>query len=290
MVYTETKRKEFTIINSKKKSPAGVDESKCYRSKKQGDATEKIAEVCRESKDAHITVYGGDGSVYESVNAIMNAGAGDTALLTVVPFGTGNDFVRSLPEKESFEKKIDLIKFGNRYCANILNVGFDCDVVATTEKLKKLKLVKGALAYAIGVVVTLFKKIGKNLEIEFTLEDGTVEYEKGNFLLCAVANGKYYGGGFMCAPNAELDDGILDVILVQKISRLRFATFVGGYKKGLHVTPDGKVAQKYASIAKYKRCTAVKFKGLERLCADGELIPCSEADISVVHNAITIVR
>lgn len=290
MVYTQTKRKEFTIINSRKKSPEGVDESKCYRSKRQGDASDKIMEICREDPNTHVTVYGGDGSVYESVNAIMSAGAGDSALLTVIPFGTGNDFVRSLPDEASFEKKIDLIKFGDRYSANILNVGFDCDVVATTEKLKKLKLVKGGIAYAFGVLFTIFKKIGKDLEIEFTLEDGTVEYEKGKFLLCAVANGKYYGGGFKCAPNAELDDGLLDVILVKKISRLRFATFVGGYKKGTHITPDGKITDKYASVAKYKRCTAVKFKGLERLCADGELIACSEADITVAHKAITIVK
>lgn len=290
MLHTEIKRTEFTIINSKKKSPEGVDESKCYRSKKQGDATEKIKKVCLEDPSAHITVYGGDGSVYESVNAIMNANAGDSALLTIHPFGTGNDFVRSLPTEDKFEKKIDLIKFGDRYSANILNVGFDCDVVAITEKLKKLKLVKGSVAYAFGVLFTIFGKIGKDLEIEFTLEDGTVETEKGKFLLCAVANGKYYGGGFKCAPNAELDDGILDVILVKKISRIRFATFVGGYKKGTHITPDGKIADKYASVAKYKRCTGVKFKGLDRLCADGELITCSEADITVAHKAITIVK
>ncbi len=290
MVHTETKRKAFTIINSKKKTPAGVDESKCYRSKSQGDATEKIKQVCTEDPSAHVTVYGGDGSVYESVNGIMQAGAGESALLTIVPFGTGNDFVRSLPEDESFEKKIDLIKFGDKYSANILNVGFDCDVVAVTEKMKKLKLVKGSLAYAFGVVVTIFKKMGKDLEIEFTLEDGSVETEKGKFLLCAVANGKYYGGGFKCAPNAELDDGILDVILVKKISRLRFFGFVGGYKKGTHITPDGNIADKFASVAKYKRCTAVKFKGLERLCADGELIDCTEADITVAHKAVTIVK
>ncbi len=290
MVSTEIKRKEFSIINSRKKCPKGIDESKCYRSKGPGDATEKIAEVCREDPYAHITVYGGDGSVYEAVNAIMNADAGDTAELTIVPFGTGNDFVKSLPKEYEFHKKIDLIKFGDKYSANIINIGFDCDVVAVTEKLKKLKLVKGSIAYAIGVVATIFHKIGKKFDIEMTLEDGTVEHETGEHLLCVIANGQYYGGGFRCAPNAELDDGVLDVILVRKISRIRFAKFIGGYKKGLHIRPDGTVDPKYASIAVYKRCTSIKFKDLGRLCADGEIIECGDVDISVSHKAITIVK
>lgn len=286
MVYTDIKRREFTIINSKKKCPNGVDEAKCFRSKGAGDATKKIAEICREDPYAHITMYGGDGSVYESVNAIMDAGAGDTAELTVKPFGTGNDFVKSLPDEGV--KKIDLIKFDDKYSANIVNMGFDCDVVAVTERLKKLKLVKGSIAYAIGVAATIFRKIGKKFDIEFTLEDGRIEHEKGDFLLCAVANGKYYGGGFKCAPNAELDDGILDVVLVRKIPRLKFAAFIGGYKKGLHITPDGNVSEKYEKIALYKRCTKIKFKDLGRLCADGEIIECGDIEISVEHKVINV--
>lgn len=290
MVSTELKRKEFKIINSKKKSPKGVDESSCYRSKRPGDATEKIAEVCREDPYAHITIYGGDGSVYESVNAIMNAYAGETAELTVVPFGTGNDFVKSLPEESGVSKKIDLIKFNDKYSANIVNIGFDCDVVCVTEKLKKLKLVKGSIAYVVGVIATIFHKIGKKIDMELTLEDGTVEQRTGEYLLCVIANGQYYGGGFRCAPNAKLDDGVLDVVLVRKISRLRFAKFIGGYKKGLHIRPDGSVDPKYESIAVYKRCTAIKFKNLGRLCADGEIIECGDVDLSVVRKAINIVK
>ncbi len=290
MVNTEIKRTNFTIINSKKKCPKVIDESECYRSKGPGDATEKIAEVCREDPYAHITVYGGDGSVYESVNAIMKAGAGYTAELTIIPFGTGNDFVRSLPDDEKISKRIDLVKFNDKYGANIVNMGFDCDVVAVTEKLKKLKLVKGSLAYAIGVVATAFHKLGKHFDIEMTLENGSTETFNGEYLLCAVANGKYYGGGFCCAPNAEIDDGILDVILVRKISRLRFAKFVGGYKKGLHILPDGSIDPKYASIAIYRRCTALKFKNVGRLCADGEIIECGDVDFSVAHKAINIVK
>ena len=219
----------------------------------------------------------------------MNAEAGDTAQLTVIPFGTGNDFVKSLPEA-GVSKRIDLIKFGDKYSANIVNIGFDCDVVSVTEKLKKLKLVKGSIAYAIGVLATVFHKIGKSFDVEMTLEDGSVERITGDYLLCVIANGKYYGGGFCCAPNAELDDGILEVIMVRKISRLRFAKFIGGYKKGLHIRPDGTIDPKYASIVIYKRCKALKFKNLGRLCADGEIIECDDVEVSVAHKAINIVK
>ncbi|MBQ8742037.1 MAG: hypothetical protein IJZ03_01560 [Clostridia bacterium] len=284
------KTKEFTIINSKNKSPAGVDLSKCYRSTGPGDATEKIKEICQGDPDAHVTIYGGDGSVYEAVNAIMSASACKSASLTVCPLGTGNDFVKSLPKDDHFEKRIDLIKFNDSYCANILNIGFDCDVVATTEKLKRLKLVKGSIAYAIGVVCTIFKRLGKKFEIEMTLESGKKIREIGDHLLCLVANGKYYGGGFKSAPLAELDDGLLDVVLVKKMSRFRFIRFVGGYKKGKHILPDGSVSPKYASIAKFFRCTALSFKSVGRVCADGEIIECEDLDISVVHKAINIVK
>jgi len=280
---------DFTIINSAKKTPLEVDEEICYRSKSAGDATHKIEEVCKENPDTHVIVYGGDGSVYESVNAIMNANAGEFAELTVVPFGTGNDFVKSLPKEPGIRKKIDLIKFNDKYSANIINIGFDCDVVRVTEKLKKMKLVRGSIAYAIGVVATVFHKLGKKFDIEFTLEDGSVEHEKGEYLLCVIANGRYYGGGFCCAPNAELDDGIIDVMLVRKISRLRFAKFIGGYKKGLHILPDGSINPKYKSILIYKRCKALKLDNVMQLCADGEIIDCTDAEISVAHNAITIV-
>ncbi len=281
--------KEFTIINSAKKTPLEVVEGEYYRSQSAGDATSKIEEVCREDPNTHVIVYGGDGSVYEAVNAIMKSGAEDTAELTVVPFGTGNDFVKSLPSEPGTYKKIDLIKFNDKYSANIINIGFDCDVVRVTEKLKKMKLVRGSIAYAIGVLATVFHKIGKKFDIEFTLEDGTVEYEKGEHLLCVIANGRYYGGGFCCAPNAELDDGILDVMLVRKISRLRFAKFIGGYKKGLHIMPDGSINPKYESILIYKRCKSVKLRDVMQLCADGEIIDCKDAEISVAERAITFV-
>ncbi|MBR3714860.1 MAG: hypothetical protein IKM18_03010 [Clostridia bacterium] len=281
--------KEFTIINSAKKTPLEMNEKDFYRSQSAGDATSKIEELCRENPDTHITVYGGDGSVYEAVNAIMNSGAQDGAELTIVPFGTGNDFVKSLPSESGVRKKIDLIKFNDKYSANIINIGFDCDVVRVTEKLKKLRLVRGSIAYAIGVVAAVFNKLGKKLDIEFTLEDGSVEHESGEHLLCVIANGRYYGGGFCCAPNAEIDDGILEVIIVRKISRLRFAKFIGGYKKGLHILPDGSINPKYESILIYKRCKALKISNVMQLCADGEIIDCKDADISVVNKAINII-
>ena len=281
--------KDFTIINSAKKTPLEIDDRNYYRSKGAGDAVSKIEEVCKENPDTHVIVYGGDGSVYEAVNAIMKSGASESAELTVVPFGTGNDFVKSLPTESGGSKKIDLIKFNGNYSANIINIGFDCDVVRATEKLKKLKLVRGSIAYAIGVIATIFRKIGKNFDIEFTLEDGSIEHQKGEYVVCVLANGRYYGGGFCCAPNAELDDGLLDVILVRKISKPLFVRIIGGYKKGLHILPDGTVNPKYESVLIYKRCKAVKLNNVMQLCADGEIIDCQDAEISVAHKAITVV-
>ncbi len=264
-----------------------IDAESEYITKSVGDAEKYSFELCSENPDVHITVCGGDGTVNEVVNGIMRAGTGKTSSLSVVPAGTGNDFVRCFNPGDSLE--CDVGKYGDRYFINMLNVGFDCNVVVETGKLKKLPLISGSMAYILGVVKCLFSKFGQKITVELTDCDGNVERYSEDMLLLAVANASYYGGGFCASPMSELQDGLLDVILVKKTTRLRFLTVVGKYKKGEHFDKEtGKIRDKYTDILVYRKCRSITVDDTSKICVDGEIEERSHTDITVVPKALKL--
>ena len=246
----------------------------------------KVFEICSEKPDAHIVVYGGDGTINEAANGIIKSGAGRTAVMSVVPAGTGNDFVRTFPEKNRIFT-IDAISYNGRYAVNIINFGFDSNVVARTEKYKKV--FAGSPAYIAGVFATLFGKIGENWKIKFTDPDGKTEELSDNFMLALVGNCRYYGGGFCSASLADPSDGELDLIAVKKISRTRFISLVGDYKKGTHLDPETMAPiEKFKDIMLFRRIRSVTISGIKNLCADGEIENAENAEIKVVPSALRI--
>ena len=251
-----------------------------------GDAEKKAFEICSDHPDAHIIAYGGDGTINEVANGIIKSGAGKTALLSVVPAGTGNDFVKTFEKKNRIET-IDAIKYNDRYAVNIINFGFDSNVVAKTEKYKKV--FAGSPAYIAGVITTLFSKIGEKWKIRFTDENGQTEELSDNFMLALVGNCRYYGGGFCSASLADPSDGLLDLVAVKKISRVRFISLVGDYKKGTHLDPVSKAPiGKFRDIMLFRRIKSAVISGIRNLCADGEIESADKAEISVLPSALKI--
>ena len=117
------------------------------------------------------------------------------------------------------------------YCANMFNIGFDCNVVDLTSRVKRWPLVGGSLAYLVSVFLILIRKKGADLRIEY--DDGRVL--DGKILLIAIANGCYCGGGVKGVPYCTLDDGLMDVSVVKDISRMCFLTLFPSYAKGTHM-------------------------------------------------------
>lgn len=251
-----------------------------------GDAERIVLETCRAAPDTHFIVYGGDGTVQEAATGILKAGAGETALLSVVPVGTGNDLLRTFPEKGKLHV-IDALKCGETYALNIVNFGFDSLVVEKTERYKKR--FPGSAAYIFGIVDTLFHKIGHQWEIELEDEHGKTETLSGTFTLALAANCRYYGGGFHAAPLADPTDGLLDFLAVNAVSRTTFLQLVGDYKKGTHFDPAaGDVREKFRSYVAYRRCRRVKLSGIGSYCADGEVRSAREMEITVVPRALRL--
>ncbi len=260
-------------------------------SEHQGHLTELVANLLKEDPHAHVVVYGGDGSVFEAVNGIMRAGAGSTASFSVIPAGSGNDFSTHANDSGLFAKgevtPIDLIRVtaGDeiRYFANMMNIGFDCDVVRETYSLKKFPLLKGSMAYIAGVVKALAKK--KSFFASITLEGvtGYGGHEPADslqmdipVLLTACANGQYCGGGFRATPYASLTDGLADLLVVRDITRRKFISLVGDYRGGTYISEDGVLKDKFVGALEAYRCRKMTIKGPKFFCLDGEIFPCED--------------
>ena len=269
------------------------------KSEHAGHIEEIAAEVCAKDPFVHIISYGGDGTVCETVNGIMKANAGRTASFSIVPVGSGNDFSAFANDSGVFRKaelnKIDVVrvKCGEnvRYYANMMNIGFDCNVVYETYSLKKKPFLHGSTAYIAGVAKTLIQK--KTFRGKVTLE-GVEPFEKDEkststevfeqkILLTAAANSRYCGGGFCAAPLASLTDGLLDVLVVNDVSRLTFLTVVGAYRSGSYIDETGKMDPKFARILTYRRCRKITVEGAERFCIDGEVFPTDASDSRAVE-------
>jgi len=246
-----------------------------------GFAEEYAAELFTKDRFAHLVVYGGDGTINETVNGIMKSGNNHTASFSVIPFGSGNDFSAFANDAAGFTKAeltcVDVCQANDRYFINVMNIGFDSNVVDRTLKLKKNPLLRGKMSYIAGVAEELVRK---------TTTDGKITIDNGDpmettFLLTACANGRYYGGGFCAAPLADITDGLMDVIVVKDVTRRQFISLVSDYKKGMYIEQDGVLKEKFEDIVMYRRCSEYRVSGIDRFCIDGELLEPEDGSVAV---------
>ncbi|MBQ7646530.1 MAG: hypothetical protein IJS94_04600 [Clostridia bacterium] len=257
-----------------------------YETTGVGDAERFVLERCRTDPDTQFIVCGGDGTVNEVVNGIMHSGASETAAFSVVPTGSGNDFVKIALQKGQ-KHRIDLIKYNDGYAVNMINIGFDSRVVEATDKYKKKH--KGATAYLMGVADAFFKKLSETFAVRYTDKDGNSVECEGEYVLCAIANGKFCGGGFNFAPLSSVQDGMLDLLMINKVSRAKFLTVFGEFKKGAFVDGNGEVKKKFRSFLTYVKCSSVTLENTTSVCADGEVEHPTSVTAESVAGAINYI-
>jgi diacylglycerol kinase family enzyme len=164
----------------------------------------------------------------------------------------------------------------------MINIGFDCSVVKVAAKLKKLKLVTPGMSYIAGVFVALFKRYGTKMKLIF--DDGDII--DSELLLTAIGNGRYCGGGFNSVPDALLDDGLIDIAIIKKVSRPTFISLVGAYKNGTYLNNERALKYiVYKSVPHFK----MEFEKPIPICIDGEIKGAKSLDFSVVKNAFNFV-
>lgn len=261
-------------------------EYEIYITKFKGDAKGFIVRKCEENVPYIFYACGGDGTLHEVINAACPF---NHVIVGHIPCGTGNDFVKNFENEDNFNNinaqiqgesaYIDLIKVKDKYAASVCNVGIDADAAFNMHKFKKIPFITGTTCYILSVLYCLMKSIGKNLDVEF---DNNYKIH-GRFLLGVVANGHSYGGGYKCAPLANINDGILDVCLVENISRLKILNLLNSYKVGAHL--DNENVKKYISYKKHKK-VKIKSDRPINLCIDGEKYTYDELDFEIVNNAL----
>ncbi|PKM85377.1 MAG: hypothetical protein CVU86_02860 [Firmicutes bacterium HGW-Firmicutes-11] len=261
-----------------------------HRTMNVGDAEHFSRNRCiaHPEEDLRFYAVGGDGTLNEVVNGIVGF---DHAELAFLPAGSGNDFARVFANPQYFTdivrqikgsaKPIDLLRYNERYCVNMINIGLDCEVVDEVVSLKKMTPLSGSMAYLAGIAVVFMGNRG--FELSLTMEDGSTLSDE--FTLVAIANGAYCGGGFKGATNAVIDDGLLDINIVKKLSRHAFLALLPHYKKGTHL--QQKIAQKFIS---YHQCHSISIRptGIEpiKICVDGEIEFAKEITVTIVSKAI----
>ena len=263
----------------------GVDYS-VYYTACEGDCEKYVGARCAEGDDIRFYACGGDGTLCDVVNGTAGY---SNAEVGIIPVGTGSDFVRNFSPKEKFMDiiaqvkgsihQLDLIKYNGRYLINMLNTGFDCEVVRQVAKIKKNPLVPGGLAYIMGVVRVLLKKPGVKMRVSV---DGGEAQDKDLLLTC-IGNGAFCGGGFRSEPYASPSDGVMDVCFIKNVTRRKFLSLLSSYKTGnyLHRRDIGKIAE-------YVRCSTleIQFPQSQAVSIDGEIEDCDRIVLSVHRGAV----
>lgn len=201
------------------------------------DAERIAREEAAAGGDVRLYACGGDGTL----NEVVNGAAGyANAAVTVVPVGSGNDYLRNFGNREDFLDlavlktgpvlDVDLVKVGDRLSISLCSAGFDAEVAANLDRFKKMPMVSGSMAYVLSAFYCLLHR----MRTHFAVSVDGVRTEEGDYLLCVAADGKWYGGSFLAAPRAEIDDGVLDFVLVTPMSRPAFVKMIGQYKAGHH--------------------------------------------------------
>ncbi|MBO5495250.1 MAG: hypothetical protein J5964_05980 [Eubacterium sp.] len=280
-----------------------LEETKC-----QGDAKRIASEYAQKYGEGCIIVScGGDGTVHEIANGL----AGTDTPLMVLPLGTGNDFAKKIYGTKDINvenvikafgfyngklkykiKPIDLIDYNGEKCINVMSFGLDTIVETIGKRIKDKHPFIGHQAYNIAIVPVLMKPLHYTISFDLncvdkkTGEEYQLHEEERDYALFAVCNASYYGGGFQPAPDAVLDDGLLDFVIVNGLSLPQALPLIPQYSAGTlnSETGKGKLVDGYVKSGKIWMSDGSALLGN----CDGENFDYSELDFKVEEKALKL--
>ena len=247
-----------------------------------GNCEEIAREAAQTGEPVRLYACGGDGTL----NEVASGAAGyENAAVTVFSGGSGNDFVKIFDDPKAFfdlerlldcdETDFDLIRINDRLSLNICSVGLDARIGTDVANYKRLPLLCGFRAYVVSTVVNIIRGIGEHYVVK--IGDETID---NRMTMICVCNGRFYGGGFNPVPEADPTDGLLDVLLVEEVSRLQVPGVIGAYKNG-----------KYKELPRLVR--HIRTDHLQIICdkptsanVDGELLTAQTVDIRIADEKL----
>jgi len=258
-----------------------------------GHAIELAKSAAKKGYELVVSV-GGDGTIHEIVNGLYDAGSMGDVMLGIISTGAGNDYIRTIGIPRHHEEAcrclmkprklvvdlgvVEYVSNGQitkRLFVNFAGLGFDAEVVkATTQRFKAL----GSLpSYLIGLLTTFLSYENREVSLEL---DGQAEERKVCVIL--MGNGKYGGGGMLTTPHADPTDGLLDVLIIDALSKRDLLWSLPRIYRGTHLTHP-KVT--------VKRAREIDIRPTQQMSveADGELLGEAPARFHVLPAALTVV-
>jgi len=258
---------------------------------------ERIAREGVRSGVERIIVVGGDGTLSEVVTGLLSAQLGDYAAIGLVPLGTGSDFARGLDRPQGVDAAIERLAAGKisridagratyrtsqgrdatRYFANIASFGLSGVVGEWVNRTGKA--LGGRMSYLIGAVRGVVRHRSAPVSI---FVDGDRVFE-GPLSVAAVANGPCFGAGMRVAPNARIDDGVFDWVIVPGMSRIALLGKIPLLYRGTHVG-DPRIL-----VGRGRVIEARSVEDLVRVDVDGESPGVLPARFEIVPQAISLI-
>ena len=253
------------------------------------DNISQIKEYLEAHPDEEVRFYacGGDGTLNKVASGIYGY---PNASLAVLAYGSGNDYIKYYADLQTFrnvekamhgtEHLVDIMQVNDRFAVNATHFGFDSFVAKTMDKIRRYPIIGGKMSYTSAIV----KAFISGMRTKCTVYADGEKLNDSKLLLCTVANGKYVGGSYQCAPRSINDDGLMEVCLIKPISRFRFPFLIKKYSEGRHLDDP-----KLKDIIVYRRAKQVVIEGEKGFCVslDGEIL---EGEKIVVENKKQAIR
>ena len=275
-------RHEYVAEQARLALEGSADAYEVYITTAPMDACAKIKAEAASGEELRVYACGGDGTLNEVVCGMAGF---ENAAVTHYPGGSGNDSIKVFSDTAPFfdlerlldadETRFDLISCNGTYCANILSIGLDAKIGTDIARFKRLPFVSGKGAYILSILANVLS--GRSAHYVVEVNGERIDAEQT--LIC-VCNGRWYGGGFNPVPEAEPDDGLLDVLLVKKVSLLQVAAVIGKYQKGKYAD--------YPALIRHERCTklTIRCDTPSVVNIDGEALHTDFLDISLKPKAL----
>lgn len=273
------------IMDFLKTADFGID-YEIYSTKFAGDGTRFIRETLKNSNEEYrFYACGGDGTLNEVASGVVGF---SNASITVIPCGSGNDYIKYYGTAEDFSNikelinaettPVDILKMGDKYSINAIGCGLDGCVLKNMFKAKRKPII-GKNAYTFGVAMAFLFGMKTKAQV---YADGE-KLGGGKILLSTFSNGSYVGGSYKTAPLSINFDGVMEVCVINPISRITFLKLMNVYKAGLHL--EDKRFKKYIN---YKRAKSVKIIADKEIpySVDGELVLSRESVIEIMPQAV----
>lgn len=259
-----------------------------YRTTGVGDGTRFVRIYC----DLHPRVEccfvacGGTGTCNEVASGLVGF---SKKYLGILAYGLTNDFIKCYPDRDFLSlpkllagepRAVDIIRVNDSYALNVVNIGFEAVVASRSYDLEASGRTRHSISR--GILYALFR--GKRNRIR-VFADGK-RLNRNKLFLCTLSNGRWEAGQFLCAPDADPEDGLIDLSFVRRMSALTLLRVLPLYRRGEQFTRN---PGKRKFMRQRVKNVKVRTRNLIDICLDGEILSGHSFDIDLLPQSIQLI-